>query len=53
MCYFAMPFFKALQRYAFLRTQPNKLHKNGQNVHTSPFLCNVFFCKEQKDGKEK
>lgn len=31
---------KALQRYDFLRTQPNKMHKNSQNVHTSAVLCN-------------
>ena len=34
-----------LQRYYFLRTQPNKLHKNSQNVHTLAVLCNnnIFF----------
>ena len=31
---------KALQRYTFLRTQPNKMHKNSQNVHTLTVLCN-------------
>ena len=31
---------KALQRYTFLRTQPNKLHKNDRNVRISVVLCN-------------
>ena len=30
---------KRLQRYYFLRTQPNKMHKNDQNVHISVVLC--------------
>lgn len=29
------------QRYYFLRTQPNKMHKNDQNVHISVVLCNI------------
>ena len=34
-------FFKnRVQRYTFLRTQPNKMHKNSQNVHTLTVLCN-------------
>ena len=38
-------FFKnRVQRYAFLRTQPNKMHKNSQNVHTSTVLCNTREC---------
>ena len=36
----AVLFRKALQRYYFLRTQPNKMHKNDQNVHISVVLCN-------------
>ena len=28
------------QRYDFLRTQQNKMHKNDRNVHTSVVLCN-------------
>ena len=39
---FSQRFFKkALQRYYFLRTQPNKLHKIGQLVHRLVDLCNV------------
>ena len=37
MCYFSE---KRVQRYAFLRTQPKKMHKNDRNVHTSAVLCN-------------
>ena len=38
-------FENRVQRYVFLRTQPNKMHKNSQNVHTSAVLCNknIFF----------
>ena len=32
---------KAVQRYNFLRTQPNKMHKNSPFVHISSFLCNI------------
>ena len=32
---------KAVQRYNFLRTQPNKMHKNRPFVHISSFLCNI------------
>ena len=31
---------KRVQRYCFLRTQPNKMHKNDRNVHISVVLCN-------------
>ena len=33
------PVQKRVQRYAFLRTQPNKMHKIDQNVHISVVLC--------------
>ena len=33
-------FQKALQRYCFLRTQQNKMHKNKSFVHKLRFLCN-------------
>jgi len=29
-----------VQRYYFLRTQQNKMHKNDRNVHISVVLCN-------------
>ena len=38
----AAPSQKALQRYSFLRTQQNKMHKNGKNVHISADLCNTI-----------
>ena len=31
---------KALQRYTFLRTQPNKMHKINRFVHKLRLLCN-------------
>ena len=34
---------KALQRYDFLRTQPNKMHKNNLFVHKARNLCNIYF----------
>ena len=34
---------KALQRYDFLRTQPNKMHKNVAFVHKRRKLCIFFF----------
>ena len=34
---------KALQRYDFLRTQPNKMHKNNPFVHKARNLCNIYF----------
>ena len=37
MCYFSE---KRVQRYDFLRTQPNKMHKISQVVHTLAVLCN-------------
>ncbi len=34
-------FFKnRVQRYTFLRTQPNKMHKNREFVHKTANLCN-------------
>ena len=35
-------FRKALQRYCFLATQPNKMHKIDLNVHRLILLCNLF-----------
>jgi hypothetical protein len=34
-------FKKALQRYYFLRTQPNKMHKINGFVHRKADLCNT------------
>ncbi len=34
---------KALQRYDFLRTQPNKMHKISPFVHKARNLCSYFF----------
>jgi hypothetical protein len=44
----AVLFQKALQRYYFLRTQPNKMHKNSRNVHTSAVLCNDYYSAVEK-----
>ncbi len=50
-----MKFQNRLQRYDFLRTQPNKLHKKGRNVHICPFLCkemvkkNRTICEDRAD----
>ena len=33
---------KRVQRYYFLLTQPNKMHKNGLFVHKSRSLCMNF-----------
>ena len=35
-----MKFQNRLQRYYFLRTQPNKMHKNRPYVHKPFDLCN-------------
>ena len=37
---FAPLFEKAVQRYGFLCTQPNKMHKIGSNAHIFADLCN-------------
>ena len=37
-----MKFQNRVQRYAFLPTQPNKMHKNSQFVHISAILCNFY-----------
>ena len=37
-----MKFQNRLQNYTFLRTQPNKMHKIGRNVHISTVLCNSY-----------
>ena len=34
-----MIFQNRLQNYTFLRTQPNKMHKNERNVHILFVLC--------------
>ena len=40
MCKNDILFANRVQNYTFFRTQPNKMHKNRQNVHTLPVLCN-------------
>ena len=40
MCKNDILFANRVQNYTFFRTQPNKMHKNSQNVHTLPVLCN-------------
>ena len=42
MCKNDILFANRLQNYTFLRTQPNKMHKNSRNVHTSAVLCNEY-----------
>ena len=42
MCKFDILFENRLQRYAFLSTQPNKLHKINYFVRILPNLCNLF-----------
>ena len=43
MCKNDILFENRLQRYDFLGTQPNKMHKNSLFVHKARILCNIYF----------
>ena len=40
MCKNDILFQNRVQNYTFLRTQPNKMHKNSLFVHKKQYLCN-------------
>ena len=41
-----------MQRYYFLRTQPNKMHKKRQFAHIRPVLCNFKSQKKKINGQD-